>query len=165
MTETLFSPIKIGTLTVKNRIILPALSLNFPIQDEVLSSQWDDFYRIRAQGGTGLIIVGAAFVDPRGRFDPSQLRVDNTSQMPSLTKLSNTIKEAGAAAALQLNHAGRYAPSGLTQHPPQAPSAIPSRYTGETPQALDAATLRAMIEETGRVPRERDTLYNEVVRA
>ena len=34
-----------------------------------------------------------------------------------------------------------------------------------TPQALQAETLRAMIEETGRIPKERDTLYNEVVRA
>ncbi len=145
MTETLFSPIKIGQLTVKNRIILPALSLNFPIQDEVLSSQWEDFYRLRALGGTGLIIVGAAFVHPRGRFDPFQLRVDNSSQIPSLKKLSRTIKDAGSAVALQLNHAGRYAPSRLTGNLPQAPSALPSRYTGETPEALTEEEIQKIV--------------------
>jgi 2,4-dienoyl-CoA reductase (NADPH2) len=59
----LFSPITIGKLTLKNRIIMPAIDLGF-CPDGMVNKRMIQFYRERAQGGAGLIMVGGAAIAP-----------------------------------------------------------------------------------------------------
>ena len=120
----LFSTIKIGDLEVKNRIIMPALILNFPIRGVRIGDEWIRFYRRRAQGGVGLIIVGACYVHPAGRQDEFQIGVDHNGWLPGLETISRVVKDGGAVPALQLNHAGRYSLREITGMDPVAPSAI-----------------------------------------
>ena len=53
--KALFTPIKIGPLELSNRIIMPAITTLYDVED---SSRWVDFYAERARGGAGLLIVG-----------------------------------------------------------------------------------------------------------
>jgi 2,4-dienoyl-CoA reductase-like NADH-dependent reductase (Old Yellow Enzyme family)/thioredoxin reductase len=53
--ETLFTPINIGPLQLPNRIIMPAVTTLFDLEE---NSRWVDFYVERARGGVGLLIVG-----------------------------------------------------------------------------------------------------------
>ncbi len=141
----LFSPIRISRLSVRNRIIMPALILNYPINGFDVSDEWIRFYRRRAKGGAGLIIVGACNVDQAGKMDLHQLGVDRDEWIPSLEKIARAIKDEGAVPAIQLNHAGRYARKSITGIDPVAPSAIASRYTGELPRELSSEEVEVII--------------------
>lgn len=142
----LFSPIKISDLTVNNRIILPALILNYPFEGYQVGEEWVRFYRRRAQGGAGLIIVGACYVDLAGKMDPNQIGVDRDEWLPSLERIAQAIKEEGAVPAIQLNHAGRYANRSVTGMDPVAPSPVASKYTKELPRELSVSEIEEIIE-------------------
>ncbi|MBE0599204.1 MAG: FAD-dependent oxidoreductase [Desulfuromonadales bacterium] len=142
----LFSPIQISGLTLKNRIIMPAFILNYPFQGYEIGDDWLRFYRRRAEGGVGLIVVGACHVDPGGKQDEHQIGADSDEWLPSLEKIARTIKAGGAVPALQLNHAGRYSKKKISGLDPVAPSAIESRYTNECPRELSLAEVEAVIE-------------------
>lgn len=63
----------------------------------------------RAVGGVGLIIVEATAVEARGRISPADLGIWDDIQVEGLSRIANTIHAAGAAAAIQIAHAGRKA--------------------------------------------------------
>jgi len=144
--SALFSPIRISGLTIRNRIILPALILNYPFEGYEIGDDWIRFYRRRAEGGTGLIIVGACYVDLAGKMDPHQLGADRDEWLPSLKRITDAIKEGGAVPAIQLNHAGRYSKKSITGMDPVAPSPIASRYTKELPHELSIEEIGGIIE-------------------
>ena len=143
--STLFAPIRISGLTVKNRIIMPAMILNYPFEGHAIGEDWTRFYHQRAVGGTGLIIAGACHVHPAGRMDPHQVGAGRDEWLPALEKIARSIKDGGAVPALQLNHAGRYSKQKITGLEPVAPSAIPSRYTKEVPRELTEDEIEEII--------------------
>jgi 2,4-dienoyl-CoA reductase (NADPH2) len=143
---SLSSPIMIGNVKVKNRIIMPAFILNFPIHGFKVSDEWKQFYLRRAEGGVGLMIVGACHVHPAGRQDEFQIGADHDDWLPQLEEIAGLIKKGGAVPALQLNHAGRYSLRKVTGMDPVAPSAIASRYTKETPRELTTGEVEEVIE-------------------
>lgn len=135
MPDRLFAPIAIGALEIKNRIVMPAMHMNM-CRDFQVSDRLVGFYRERAAGGAGLIVVGYATVDAYSG-GPTNIGCHRDDQLPGLTRLAAAIREGGARAAIQLNHAGRYNPSFfLGGRQPVAPSPIPSRLTRETPREL-----------------------------
>lgn len=149
----LFSSIKIGGVQVKNRIIMPALILNFPIHETKIGEEWKRFYRRRAEGGVGLIIVGACYVSPEGRQDEFQIGVDHNGWLPGLESIAQVIRNGGAVPAIQLNHAGRYAMKKITGLDPVAPSAIVSKYTKEKPRELSTLEAEAIIRSFAEAAR------------
>lgn len=149
----LFSPIRISGLTVKNRIIMPAFILNYPFHGYEVGEEWLSFYHRRAEGGVGLIIVGACHVDIAGKQDEHQIGADCDEWLPSLEKIARTIKAGGAVPALQLNHAGRYAKKSISGVDPVAPSALASRYTHECPRELSTAEVEGVIENFAHAAR------------
>ncbi len=142
---TLFSPIRISNLEIKNRIIMPALILNYPISGYELSQEWTRFYHRRAKGGAGLIIVGACYVDLAGKMDSHQLGADRDEWLRALESVVHAIRSGGAKSAIQLNHAGRYSKRAITGLDPVAPSPLPSRYTKELPRELSTLEVEGVI--------------------
>jgi len=132
---------------------MPAMHMNmcrnFQVSDRLIR-----FYRERAEGGAGAIIVGYATVDEYSG-GPGNIGCHHDDHIPGLMRLAAVIKGGGARAGIQLNHAGRYNPSFyLGGKPAVAPSAVPSRLTRETPRELNvdeiAATIRRCAEAAGR---------------
>jgi len=99
----LFSPGKIGRLALSNRLVMPAMVLNFPTTDGEATDQYVRFYEERARGGVGLIIVGALYVDRSGRGFPHQLGIHSDFLLPALARLTEAIHAAGASALAQLS--------------------------------------------------------------
>jgi len=64
--QNLFSEGRIGTLTLKNRVVFPPMGTNFP-EDEKVSKSLIDYHVARAKGGCGLNIVEIAAVHPTSR--------------------------------------------------------------------------------------------------
>ncbi|HEX9872933.1 MAG TPA: FAD-dependent oxidoreductase, partial [Deferrimonas sp.] len=149
MKDLLFEPITIAGLEVKNRIFMPAMHLNmcrnFEVTDRLVA-----FYAERARGGAGMITVGYASVDELSAH-PAHIGAHRDEFVPGLSRLAAAIRQGGARASVQLNHAGRYNHSMLLGgKKPVAPSAVPSRLTGETPRALAIEEIREIIASFAR---------------
>ncbi|SHJ09726.1 2,4-dienoyl-CoA reductase (NADPH2) [Desulfatibacillum alkenivorans DSM 16219] len=146
MKDPLFEPITINGMDVKNRIYLPAMHLNmatdFIPQDRMIA-----FYAERAKGGAGMIAVGYSTVNELAG-NPGCLGAHSDDFIPGLKRLSGAIRENGARAILQLNHAGRYNHSMLLGgKQPVAPSAAPSRLTRETPRELEFGEIKQTVKD------------------
>jgi 2,4-dienoyl-CoA reductase (NADPH2) len=133
---SLFSPIKINGMELKNRIVMSAMHLGYTPEGEV-TDRLVDFYGLRAKGGVGLIIVGGCPVDVYGGM-AGMIGLYDDRFVPGLSRLTFTVKTEGAAIAAQLYQAGRYTHSLMIGgKKPFSASAVRSRLTGETPRALD----------------------------
>jgi 2,4-dienoyl-CoA reductase (NADPH2) len=108
MNDHLFEPINIGTLSIKNRIYMPAMHLNM-CRNYQVTEQLLAFYAERARGGAGMISVGYASVDEVAA-NQMHIGAHDDKFIPGLIRLATTIKDNGARAVVQLNHAGRYNP-------------------------------------------------------
>ncbi len=129
--DILFEPLKMKNLTLKNRFFMAPMGTTFDL------GQLKDYFVARAKGGVGLITTGLASVHPSGRAGESLgIRLEADSDIEICRPIVKAVKEAGARFIVQLSHAGRYAFSATLGQPSVAPSAIRSRYTGETPRAL-----------------------------
>jgi len=142
----LFAPIHIGKVEIKNRIIMPAMILNYHLKGYELEEEWYRFYERAARGGAGLICCGATYTEMAGKQDEHQLGADTDEWLPALTRIADTIRKNGAKSSLQLNHAGRYSWESVTGSHPVAPSPIYTRYTKLVPRELAIEEIEVVIE-------------------
>ena len=120
----LFAPGKIGTLTLKNRILKAPQSSGMSNKDGTVSERLIRYYRDQAAGGAGCIIVEYAYVDDIGaKSAHCHLGISNNEHIPGLAWLAENIRECGAVPAIQIEHCGRQ--KFLGTQPICAPSAIP----------------------------------------
>ena len=143
-TSLLFTPITIGKMELKNRIVVPAMHLNYCPTGEV-TDDLVEFYRVRARGGAGLIIVGGCGIDKVGNT-LGMIQLDEDRFIPGLKKLVDAVHNEGAKIIPQLYQAGNYASSFITGHQPVAPSPIPSRLTKEVPHELTKDEIKEMVQ-------------------
>lgn len=107
MTMKLFQPAKIGSLQLRNRVIMAPLSTNFPSVSGEITPEFTAFYLERAKGGVGMIITEWANVDfPLGKGGYTQMRLDDDCFVPMLCQFTEIIHETRAKVCLQLNHSG-----------------------------------------------------------
>lgn len=108
MNSQLFSPLKLRSITLKNRIAVSPMCM-YSAQNGVPNSWHMVHLGSRAVGGAGLIVVEATGVSPEGRISPGCLGLWNDPQMEAFKPIVSFIKEQGAVPGIQLAHAGRKA--------------------------------------------------------
>ena len=83
--QRLFEPAKIGTMTVRNRIVMPAMDTNLGSRDGFVTPRMLDYYDERARGGAGLIIVECTSIDyPRGKVTMGQISIGDDKYLEGL---------------------------------------------------------------------------------
>lgn len=134
----LTEPIKVGTMNLKNRIVYPPIENLFNNADGSVSDELLAYYKERAKGGAGLIIVQNSNVDGKAsRSAICQLSIHNHHMIAGLNRLAETIKENGAHAMIQLGHGGRQtSPDSQPGIMDVAPSPIASTAVGVVPRPL-----------------------------
>jgi 2,4-dienoyl-CoA reductase-like NADH-dependent reductase (Old Yellow Enzyme family) len=150
--SNLLTPTRIGSLELRNRIVLAPMGTNFADADGFVTERIKSHYAARAAGGAGLVIAGDVAVDaPGGRNLDFQLSAADDLYLPGLTDLAALVHGHGAAMALQLVHAGKLAMMDINRGiPPLAPTEARVSFA-ETLRDLTRAELAAQI---GRVPGE-----------
>lgn len=104
----LFETGRIGSMELKNRIIMPPMTTMFANENGAVTDQLVHYYTERAKGGAGLIIVEAAVVEwPRGKLVLNSLNIADEKYVPQLSKLARAVKFSGSKVALQIAHCGR----------------------------------------------------------
>ncbi len=139
--KLLFSPMKIGSMELKNRLVMSAMgALIADFQRQL------DFLGSRARGGPSLIIIPGGSIEPFGRRE-SPFRLYNDDFPPTIKQTLDIVHAGGARFGIQVNHGGRQSSSALTGVTPVAPSPIPSPVVKEMPRALETEEVKALVEK------------------
>ncbi|MGX6449621.1 NADH:flavin oxidoreductase/NADH oxidase [Patulibacter sp. S7RM1-6] len=104
----LFSPLTLRGLTLRNRIAVSPMC-QYSAEDGVPNDWHLVHLASRAVGGAGLVIAEATGVSPEGRISPQDLGLWNDEQTAAFRRIVDQIHAHGAAAGIQLAHAGRKA--------------------------------------------------------
>ncbi|MCR5042185.1 MAG: FAD-dependent oxidoreductase [Clostridia bacterium] len=108
MYDVLFTPKNIGTMTVKNRIVMNAAEFSLGQVDGTPTERMIRYYEERARGGVGLIIPGICRVNDMGAASTfTQLSMASDRHIEPMREMSRRIHEAGAKLCIQLHHPGR----------------------------------------------------------
>lgn len=159
----LFEPIYIGGMELKNRLVMAPMTLNL-CRDGFVTERMISFFKERAKGGVGLIIIGDGIVDfPIGNNSKEALAIDNDKYIPGLRKLVEAVKAYDVKIIMQLSHGGRRAgrvskttgrlevTRGLI---PVAPSSIAHPVPGYVvPRELTTEEIEEIIEKFGEAAR------------
>ena len=106
--DMLFSPMKIGNVEIKNRIVMSPMEMGFGTMDGTPTEMLTDYYEERAKGGVGLIIPGITRVnDFSGASTFCQLSVSRDSNIKPLKEFVDKIHTHGTKLFIQLHHPGR----------------------------------------------------------
>ncbi|HBT47713.1 MAG TPA: NADH:flavin oxidoreductase [Peptococcaceae bacterium] len=140
------SPVKIGLLELKNRMVMAPMVTNYAYHDGSVTERLVAYHAERARGGVGMIIVEASYVHPSGKGFPNQLGIYSDRLIPGLRRLVDAVHAHGAKIAVQLYHGGRQTRSAVTGQPIVAPSPIPDPTVGETPRELTREEIGELVE-------------------
>ena len=120
----LFSPLKIGQLTLPNRFVCSATYEGMADASGRVSDAFIQRYVQLARGGVGLAITGHMFVHRSGRAMPFQTGIHQDDMIPGLKQLTSAVHAAGGRIVFQLSHGGRQTTEKMVGQRPLAPSAI-----------------------------------------
>lgn len=148
----LFQDLVLRNLRIPNRTVMAPMSTNLGSVDGFVTPEQIAFYRERAVGGTGMIIVEFCCVEgATGRSEHRQLTLESPAQVAGHQRLVEAITSAGAVACLQLQHGGRGAKRDLlVDGMPIAPSDVATRSGRLMARAMDDAEAERLIEAFGR---------------
>ena len=133
MSEYLLSPIRVGTLTLRNRIVMAPMGVEIVGDDGTVNDEVVRYYEERARGGAGLLITEvAAFAYPHGANSIHQLGVSEDRFIEPLRRLTDRVHEHGAKIAIQLVHHGKVSRVDVANGEPVMVPSLP-----EWPGSLD----------------------------
>ncbi|MFT4508616.1 FAD-dependent oxidoreductase [Caballeronia sp. 15711] len=138
----LMAPLRLGTVTLRNRIIMGAMHTRLETLDRP-SERIAEFYRARAQGEVGLILTCGHSPNREGIFEPNAPLLCDRSQLEEHRLVTEAVHEAEGLIALQLVHAGRYAKHDLCV----GPSSDQSRINPIVPRELPTAEVWQTIDD------------------
>jgi len=146
----LFSPLRLGSITLSNRIVFSAhltnlAQANRPGPDLVA------YYEERARGGAGLIITEEQSVHPTDHAYERLIRAYDDSVIPDYEELTRRIHGHGTPVVAQINHNGGQASSIYTRLPVWAPSPVADPLFREVPKEMEPADIAAVVAAYARV--------------
>jgi len=147
--EHLFTPINIGTVKLKNRIVMLPLTTGFCETDETIGNRIINFYAERAKGGAGLIIVPFSPVHAGSPIEPG---LYDDRFMPGIQRLTDAVHVYGAKIAVQLITSYHVI---LKDGIPEVvgPSAVVNQMMRAMPRPLTIEEIRRIVEEYGYAAR------------
>ena len=108
MTPLLFSPYKIRSLELRNRIVVSPMC-QYSSEDGFANDWHLVHLGSRAVGGAAVVFTEAAAVSPEGRIAPQDLGIWKDEHIDELARITSFIEARGSIPAIQLAHAGRKA--------------------------------------------------------
>ena len=135
----LFTPIRVGPLEVKNRVVLAPLDVGLHGPDGEVTDRYIDFLVDRARGETGLLITEFTSVWPEKRVITTSVWDDRF--IPGLSRISEAVHDAGAPVFMQIAALG-----GKSYVEPFAPSAIESELYEQVPREMTVPEIGHMVE-------------------
>ena len=149
-TGKMFTPIKIGSMEVRNRFVVPAMGTNLAEHNGEAGEALISYYTERAKGGFGLIITECSAVSYEGRSLINECGLWDDSLISSYRKLIDSVHAEGAKIAVQLRHCGRETEpryTGGKEIP--APSKVPCPTCQSMPHEMSSEEVYEMVTTFG----------------
>jgi len=133
--KKIFEPANIGTMRLKNRVVMPPMGTNYAEAGGAVSQRMLDYYEARAAGGVGLIIVEGSAPSLRCNTyfqgPPSyQASLGDDKFIPGWRKLTDAAHKYGAKVAIQIMHATLENWDGKVVQVSPSPLIVPARVMG-----------------------------------
>jgi len=145
--SVLLTPIKIGALEIPNRFVRSATHEFMAEDDGSVTERQIELYRRLAEGETGLIITGHAYVHPGGKASPRQTGVYDDRFVEGLRRITAAVRPFPGKIFLQIAHAGRQTKDKLCGGVPVAPSPVYEPSVKTTPREMTEEDIRRTIQD------------------
>jgi 2,4-dienoyl-CoA reductase-like NADH-dependent reductase (Old Yellow Enzyme family) len=136
---SVFAPARLGPVQLRNRVIKCATNEGLS-RDGLVTERLIDWHREFAAGGVGMTTLAYCSVSSEGRTFRHQLWM-RPEALPGLRRFAEAIHREGAAAGIQLGHAGWFANPRATREPPLGPSRTFSPHAMAFAQAMSEGDL------------------------
>ncbi len=149
MYDLLLSPMKIGSMTVKNRTVMTAAEFSLGQTNGKPTERLMDYYEERAKGGVGMIIPGICRVNDMGGASTfTQLAMSHDYHIAPMHEFAERLHRHGAKLCIQLHHPGR---QGMASAINSLPLVIPvaERFPGVMDQVFKCTPLLLGMEAKG----------------
>ena len=155
--EILFSPVNLGSIHLKNRLVMAPLTRMRAVAGDVPNPLAKTYYEQRASAG--LIITEATQISPLGMGYPATPGIYSADQTAAWKEIVDAVHAKGGSIVAQLWHVGRISHSSLhsEQGLPEAPSAIAAAgqtygadwklHDYETPKAMSLEDIVRLLKE------------------
>jgi mycofactocin system FadH/OYE family oxidoreductase 2 len=140
----LFSPLRVGPLTLRNRIVFSAHLTNYA--DEGLpTGQHAAYYAARAAGGAGLIITEEHSTHPTDWPYEKLIHGFQPAVVPGYRRITEAVHAHGTPILAQLNHNGGQGSGMYSRLPVWAPSPVPDPLFREVPKAVEQPEIDEIV--------------------
>lgn len=146
----LFEPLRVGPLTVRNRVVFSAHLTNYAV-DGKPSDQHVAYYAARAVGGAGLIITEEHSIHSTDWPYEKLIHGFDPAVIPGYRRITEAVHAHDVPILAQINHNGGQASSMYSRLPVWAPSPVPDPLFREVPKALELHEIREVVAGYGLV--------------
>jgi 2,4-dienoyl-CoA reductase-like NADH-dependent reductase (Old Yellow Enzyme family)/thioredoxin reductase len=143
--DHLFSPLRVGPVTLRNRIISTSHQTSL-VHDHLPTDDLIAYHEARARGGAGMICVEATAIHHTGLLTAHTIGGYLPEIVPVYRRLADAVQAHGTRLMVQLFHGGREVISSPPRPPAVAPSSIPSARFRTEPRALTRREIREMLD-------------------
>lgn len=145
----LLSPLHVGNLQLKNRLIFPPMASAKSLEDGMVGDEILEYYDKITKGGYfSLVIVEHSYIAKQGIAKKGQLSIADNSTIKGLKRIADLIHLNGSKAIVQINHAGSVASTDNTGMEPVGPSPVinPFRKENPLPRELTLTEIKDIVK-------------------
>ena len=144
----LFTPLTVGSMTVKNRIFMAPMSTHLADDGGRVTKELLKYYEARAKGGVGFITVPSVLIERLSHYGTyHNVGLYENWQIENLKTLTDSVHVYGAKIGAQLLHPSAAAPSRYNEgRQPISASAVEFRQYNELPRALTIPEIHEYIQ-------------------
>ncbi|MFO8101329.1 MAG: FAD-dependent oxidoreductase [Dehalococcoidia bacterium] len=150
----LFSPINIGSMELKNRIVMSPMHTDFANNDGTISPRLKTYLVTRAKGGAGIITMEIATIDGKSPYMPNTIGIWDDKFITGLSELAAEVHSYDAKIVPQISHPG---PESLAPFfygiQPMGPSPLMAETTKQMCREMTAEDIEKTIEQYGDAAR------------
>jgi 2,4-dienoyl-CoA reductase (NADPH2) len=152
--QKLFSPVRIGSMELKNRLVMAPMTTNWAGPGDTITLRLIDYHVARAKGGVGLITFEVCTIDQRFPYQVHTVGLWADHLIPNHIELTKAVHAHGAKIVPQISHSGpESAAPFVNQLQPIGPSVSKSAVTGQTCREVTLEEIEMIIEQYGEAAR------------
>ncbi|MFC1954723.1 NADH:flavin oxidoreductase [Chloroflexota bacterium] len=145
----LFEPIRIKSLLMKNRLVMPPMATGMATEKGEATDRHIRHYTTRAKGGVGLIIIEHTYISEEGQLSRGQMGLCDDSLILDLKRLVDAIHAEDTKVIIQLNHGGSKASRNITGMQPAGPWDVLLPNASETPRSMTIPEIKTLVRKFG----------------
>ncbi len=148
--EKLLSPVQIGNVTIKNRVVMAPMGVGFAPGENKINDAYVKYFEARAKGGQGLITTPVATIDDTtcGIAEPGAFNLTQPEDIEGIRRITEACHKYGAKVSVQLCHPGRQSMTFWNHdQQPVAPSAEPENEYLQMPRELSIDEIHSIVRK------------------